>query len=161
MELRQISPEALVSLIEKHEGLSLIGYLPTPNDKPTAGYGHTGPDVQIGESYSLAQAQEWLQQDLQWAEQAVTDSIVHLPFTQHQYDACVSLCYNIGISGFANSTVAHRLNMGDVQGAADAFLMWDKQHGTVLQGLLNRREDERLWFLSPDGDTSQSSPSAS
>ena len=145
---RQIGPNGL-ALIQRRETLQLVGMLPTPNDVPTAGWGHTGPDVVLGQTYTRDQATQWLQQDLQWAEEAVCNSV--LPnLTQNQFDACVSLCFNIGTAGFANSSVTRDLNSHQIAAAADAFLMWDKQHGTVLQGLLNRREDERQLFLTPD-----------
>lgn len=149
MLARQISPGGL-ALIQQFEGFEPTGYLPTGHDVPTAGWGHTGPDVQVGQTYSTAQCVEWLQQDVAWAEEAVTNDITYLPFTQHQFDACVSLCFNIGVTGFTTSSVARLLNMGNIQGAADAFLLWDKQHGTVLAGLVRRRQAERLWFLTPD-----------
>ena len=145
---RSISPEGL-ELIKRFEGLNLVGYLPTPFDVPTAGYGHTGPDVQIGTAYTQEQADEWLAQDVGWAEEAVENSVTHLPFTQHEFDACVSLCFNIGVNGFAFSTLVQKLNTGDVAGAADQFPRWDRQHGSVLQGLLNRRLAERDLFLTP------------
>ena len=148
MQVRQVGPNGL-ALIEKWERLSLIGYLPTPNDVPTAGWGHTGPDVEIGVMYTEEQCEQWLMQDLQWAEEAVMNSV--LPnLSQNQFDACVSLCFNIGAAGFAGSSVARDLNSHQTSAAADAFLLWDKQRGTVLQGLLNRREDERQLFLTPD-----------
>ena len=144
---RQIGPNGL-ALIQRRETLQLVGMLPTPNDVPTAGWGHTGPDVVLGQTYTMDQATQWLQQDLQWAEEAVCNSV--LPsLTQNQFDACVSLCFNIGTAGFVNSSVTRDLNAHNTSAAADAFLMWDKQHGSVLQGLLNRREDERQLFLTP------------
>ena len=148
MDVRQIGPNGL-ALIQRWETLQLVGMLPTPNDVPTAGWGHTGPDVVLGQTYTMDQATQWLQQDLQWAEECVCNSV--LPnLTQNQFDACVSLCFNIGAAGFAGSSVARDLNSHQIAAAADAFLMWDKQHGTVLQGLLDRREDERQLFLTPD-----------
>ena len=148
MDVRQVGPNGL-ALIQRWETLQLVGMLPTPNDVPTAGWGHTGPDVVLGQTYTMDQATQWLQQDLQWAEEAVCNSV--LPnLTQNQFDACVSLCFNIGTAGFANSSVTRDLNAHNTSAAADAFLMWDKQRGSVLHGLLNRREDERQLFLTPD-----------
>ncbi|ELI8281136.1 glycoside hydrolase family protein, partial [Yersinia enterocolitica] len=58
-----------------------------------------------------------------------------------------SLIFNIGPTAFANSTVLKRLNDGDYQGAADAFLMW-KKAGNNPDILLPRRQRERALFLS-------------
>jgi lysozyme len=54
-----------------------------------------------------------------------------------------SLAYNIGSDAFCKSTVAKRMRSGDIQGACDAFLMWNRAGGKVVKGLTNRRERER------------------
>ena len=68
-----------------------------------------------------------------------------------KYDALVSLCFNIGISGFERSTVCRRLNEGNYLGAADAFLMWNKVRDMgrlrEVQGLTNRRLAEKEMFI--------------
>ena len=80
-------------------------------------------------------------------EQQVNKSIL-LPMTQNQFDAMVLLCYNIGESGFAKSSVVKNFNAGNLQKAADSFLLWNKAGGRVVQGLVNRRKKERDLFLS-------------
>ncbi len=67
--------------------------------------------------------------------------------TQAQFDVCCSLAYNIGTAGFAGSTVARKIRAGDLAGAADAFLLWNKAKGRVLPVLVNRRSAERKIFL--------------
>ena len=57
--------------------------------------------------------------------------------------AHVSLAYNIGVGGYCRSTVARRQNAGDVGGACDAFLMWNRAGGVTWPGLTRRREAER------------------
>jgi lysozyme len=52
-----------------------------------------------------------------------------VPLTQNQFDALVSLVFNIGGGAFRKSTLLKKLNAGDIQGAADQFLVWNK--GTV------------------------------
>ena len=80
-------------------------------------------------------------------EEQVNKSIL-LPMTQNQFDAMVLLCYNIGKSGFARSSVVRNFNLGNIQRAADSFLLWNKAGGRVVQGLVNRRNKERSLFLS-------------
>ena len=80
-------------------------------------------------------------------EEQVNKSIL-LPMTQNQFDAMVLLCYNIGKSGFAGSSVVRNFNLGNTQKAADSFLLWNKAGGRVVQGLVNRRNKERSLFLS-------------
>src|SRR5690606_8536313 len=86
-------------------------------------------------------------------ENAVNAALKGVKFNQNQFDAMVSLSFNIGAGGFKNSSVVRRLKAGDVDGAADAFLLWNK--GTVngkkvaINGLTNRRKAERALFLTP------------
>ncbi len=72
----------------------------------------------------------------------------------HQAAAMLSLTYNIGTAAFQSSTVLKKFNLGDIQTAADAFLMWDKAtvdgQRVVIEGLHNRRVAERTIFLTAD-----------
>ena len=68
--------------------------------------------------------------------------------TQNMFDALVSLAYNIGTGALAGSTVIRKLKAGDIKAAADAFRLFNKSGGRVLQGLINRREEERKIFLA-------------
>ena len=63
---------------------------------------------------------------------------------QHQFDALVSLCFNIGQPAFTRSTVAKRLKAGDVKGAAEAILMWNKP-----AAIISRRQGEYDQFRTP------------
>lgn len=141
-----------VELIKRHEGLRLQAYLPTPNDKWTIGYGHT-KTAHKGMAITEERAEELLLQDLAWVEAAIK-KLVKAPLTQNQYDALASLIYNIGEGNFSGSSVCRRLNEKDYKGAADAFLMWNKQRNKktgqleVLRGLTKRREEERSLFLA-------------
>ncbi len=136
-------------LIQKHEGLELKAYR-CPAGVLTIGYGHTGGDVREGMTITHAQAEELLRQDLAWATAAVNDALSRpfkgrhgtFPVTQSQFDAMVSLTYNIGRTAFLRSSVFRRHRAGDYGGAAEAFLMWRKAGGRTLRGLLRRRIDE-------------------
>ena len=78
--------------------------------------------------------------------------MVKVPLNQNEFDALVSLVFNIGAGGFKGSSVLRNLNAGNRRGAADSMLAWNK--GTiggkkvVLKGLANRRAEERAQFLS-------------
>ena len=80
-------------------------------------------------------------------DQAVS-KMLKVSVTQNQYDALVSLAYNIGTLALSSSTLMKKLNAGDVNGAADEFLRWNKSGGKVMAGLTNRRKAEREFFLS-------------
>lgn len=61
--------------------------------------------------------------------------------------SAVSLAYNIGAPAYCSSTVAVKFNRGDIKGACDGFLAWNKAGGKVLPGLVNRRAKERAICL--------------
>jgi lysozyme len=112
----------------------------------TIGYGHTGPDVVIGRSITKETAEQLLRDDLAKVEPAVRAAL-KVPVGQHQYDACVSLAYNIGNAAFAKSTLVKLVNAG----ASDAeitqqFLRWCRDGGKVVPGLQRRRQAEaHMW----------------
>jgi lysozyme len=87
------------------------------------------------------QVEDLLKSDLKWCSEAV-ESSVKVPLQQHQFDALYSLCFNIGETNFKKSTVVKKINENDMQGAADAILMWNKP-----EVLINRRKRERNLFL--------------
>jgi lysozyme len=67
---------------------------------------------------------------------------VTVPLHQHEYDAYLSMAYNIGPTAFCNSTLVRKLNSGDYEGACKEILRWNKAGGKVVRGLVNRREAE-------------------
>lgn len=136
-----------LEIIKDSEQLRLSAYLPTPVDVPTIGYGHTR-GVKLGDTCTPEQAEQWLREDCAEAESAV-GTLVKAPINQNQFDALVSLVFNIGGGNFASSTLLRKLNAGDYAGAADEFPRWNKQAGVVLGGLVKRRARERELFLTP------------
>ena len=75
-------------------------------------------------------------------EPAVRES-VKTQLNQHQFDALVSMAFNIGAGGFRGSTVVKRLNARDFGGAADAMLLWRRP-----PEIIPRRRRERELFLN-------------
>lgn len=124
------------------EGFAPEAYVPVPGDVPTIGFGSTA-GVEIGDQISVTGALNRLQKDVRKAEDAVK-SCVTVPLTQNQFDAFISLSYNIGGSAFCNSTLVRKLNSGNYQGACAELKRWVYVDGRVVQGLVNRREAEYL-----------------
>jgi lysozyme len=83
-----------------------------------------------------------LHQDIERFEKVVRQTVGRR-VSQHQFDAMVSLAFNIGTGGFAKSTVARKSQARKPKEAADAFLMWDNP-----SMLRPRRERERRLFLT-------------
>ena len=139
-----------VDLICEFEGKRLVAY----DDGVgvwTIGFGTTkypnGVRVKKGDTCTLEQAKEYMRHDLIEFEHTVSIS-VKVPLNQNQFDALVSLAYNIGSSAFKSSTLVKKLNSGDYHGAADQFNVWINAGGKRMQGLVNRRDKEKLLFLS-------------
>ena len=61
---------------------------------------------------------------------------------QYEFDAYVSLTYNIGSQAFCKSTLAKKLITYDYEGACKEILKWDKFKGNPLPGLTKRRTEE-------------------
>lgn len=124
--------------------------IPVPGDVPTYGFGSTtrpdGSPVKMGDTITPPAALNLALRDVRKFEGALKRCI-KVPMHQHEYDAAIQLAYNIGETAFCNSTVARKFNAGDYTGACDAFLMWVKVAGRIVQGLVNRRERERQLCL--------------
>ena len=113
----------------------------------TIGFGRT-KDVYESMTCTQEQADQWFIDDDLSEHARQLNAVLRCSVTQNQFDAMVSLSYNIGIGNFQQSTVLRCLNQGDVASAADAFLMWDKVDGKEVPGLLRRRQAERNLFLA-------------
>lgn len=105
-----------------------------------------GRKVKKGDTCTQDQAKAYFVHDLKRFEASV-NNLVKVPLSQNQFDALVSLAYNIGTDAFAGSTLLKKLNAKDYQGAADQFPLWNKGGGKVLNGLVRRRTAERALFL--------------
>lgn len=141
----QLSPKGL-ELIQSFERLRLEAYLPTPRDKWTIGWGHTGPEVAQGLVWSLAQAQAAFDHDVAWAVKQVV-STTDVPLTQNQFDALVAFTFNVGATAEGHSTLIKLVNARLFTHAAEEFAKWDHQGGVVVPGLTRRRAAERALFL--------------
>jgi lysozyme len=148
-----------LKLIKEFEGCKLSAYQ-CPAGVWTIGIGstHYGDGTPVTKNRTLPNegaALALLAATIGKYEKAVNDVGVEL--TQNEFDACVSLAYNIGIGdkivgkgGFCNSTLVKMLKAGDDKAEiAKQFLRWDKAGGKPLAGLTRRRNAEAELFLTP------------
>jgi len=137
-----------INIIKKFEGFSLKAYLCSSNNW-TIGYGHTGPDIKENSIISIEEANAFLLEDIKDFELNIKDCIKStIQLNQNQFDALVSLSFNIGKTAFKNSTLIKQLNKGEINKAANHFLDWVKIDGKTSKGLTKRRLEERTLFLS-------------
>lgn len=141
-----LTPSAkCADFIKGFESCRLTAYMPTLNDVPTIGWGTT-KGVKMGMTWTQAQADAAFAAELAEFGAQVASRLGSAPTTQGQYDAMVSLAYNIGVGAFGDSTLLRLHKSGDYAGAAAQFGRWNKQAGVVLKGLTRRRAAEAALY---------------
>ena len=162
--------EAGIAIIKSfeslHDGdLSVIGLQPKmdPVGIWTEGWGHAivykGEFLKGKENKELAyqlakiktkeEADELLSVDLKPRESFVNE-FVSTTVTQNQFDAMVSLVYNIGTGNFSTSSVLRYTNLKQFDKAANSFKLFNKAGGKVLVGLTRRRKAEATLYSKPN-----------
>ena len=138
-----ISPEGITTL-KQFEGCRLKAYQDIVGVW-TIGDGFTD-GVYAGMTITQEQAEHMLLERLVPYEHAVEEACTVTP-TQAQFDACVCLAWNIGISALQKSSVLRLHNKGQFKEAANAFGLWNKAGGKVVAGLVRRRSAEAAMYL--------------
>lgn len=139
------------ALLTKREGVRLHAYKDSVGIW-TIGIGHTSaagpPEVTPNLTITRAQCDAIFARDLVKYETAV-DKAVQVPLQQHEFDALVSWCYNVGPGAMSGSSVIRLLNgRADRRHVADALLKWNRP-----PEIMGRRRSERAQFLTPYGKT--------
>lgn len=134
----------LITLVGAFEGLRTYAYR-DPVGIPTICFGETR-GVEMGDVATVEECKKMLGDRLIEFARGV-DKCLTAIVPDKPYMAFVSLAYNIGTGAFCKSTVVKRANAGNLRGACDAILMWNKAGGRVLPGLVKRREAERKLCL--------------
>lgn len=135
-----LSAAGLVGIVG-FENYTSQAIIPVTGDVPTVGFGTTG-GVKLGDTTTPPKALARALSDISKFESALRQCVT-VPLTQGEYDAFVSLAYNIGPGAFCGSTLVRLLNAGDYAGACAQISRWNRQGGRVLPGLVKRREAER------------------
>lgn len=145
MKVNQIGAKGL-NLIKKYEGFRAAPYK-CPAGIPTIGYGATyypnGTKVKLTDKpVTQREADTMLLNMLKHYEQGV-DSFTTDKVNQNQFDALVSIAYNIGLQALKGSTLIRKVNLDpNDKTIKNEFMRWTKANGKVLDGLLNRRKEE-------------------
>lgn len=137
--------------LQESESFSSTPYL-DGGGVATIGFGSTrypsGKAVSMRDkSITHFEASEIFMIEVEKYEQAVRDAMP-IELNQCEFDALVSLCYNIGISAFKHSTLVKIADRKDgMLQEADQILRWNRDNGKEVKGLTNRRRKERCMFL--------------
>lgn len=133
-----------VASVAGFEGLRTVAYK-DPVGIPTICFGET-VGVRMGDRASIEQCKDMLADSLSKADAAVM-RCTRRPMTDERRAALVSFTYNVGGAAYCGSTVARKLNAGDVFGGCNELSRWVYARGVKLPGLVNRREEERKMCL--------------
>lgn len=141
-----------VAMLRVSEGSRLKPYLDQAGIW-TIGVGHVIRDGEehLHQGITPEQEVELLLRDVEWAEEAVRGLGLPRPLEQHQFDALVSFCFNVGGRAFRGSTMVRKLREGDYDCVPTELMRWvyytssDGQK-RVSDGLVDRRRREgHLW----------------
>ncbi len=131
---------ALVGLVAGFEGYRGTAYDDGVGVQ-TIGFGRTA-GVQPGQRTDPVREVIHLSRTLDAFADEVAGCIGDVPLHQHEFDAFVSLAYNIGTGAFCRGSIPKLLQSGDYEGACSRIRLYTKAGGRVLPGLIKRREAE-------------------
>ena len=107
----------------------------------TACTGHTGPELEMGQTFTREQCDDMLAKDL--LQHAAALDCIRTPMADGQKAAFLSFAFNVGNGAFCGSTLARKANAGDMRGACAELSRWTLAGGRELPGLVKRRAAER------------------
>jgi lysozyme len=138
-------------LIQEFEGLSLVPYLCSAK-VATIGYGATfypsGKKVTMQDAPISLVTAKWMLKETADKFASDVDKMIKSNINQNQFNAIVSLAYNIGLGGLQKSSLLRKVNVNPNDPTiTNSFLVWNKAGGKVLNGLTKRRTIEaKLYF---------------
>lgn len=148
MEIKKVSATGLDFIIQE-EGMILHPYLDSVK-VATIGVGCTyyenGQKVKMSDpAITKERAKELFSNLLKHYELAVYSN-TRDDLNQNQFDALVSLCFNIGVNGFKGSTLLKRVNAkASNELIQKSFQMWKNAGGKPI--LLGRRNREYALYI--------------
>jgi lysozyme len=142
--------ERAIKLIKHHEGVRNRPYR-CPANLWTCGVGHLiGDGKHLPDSWNRtfteAEIDGLLKSDLRRFELGVHKMLPNVPLRQHEFDAIISFCFNLGLGCFQRSTLRQALLRGDKKAAMESLVKYCRAGGKILRGLQIRRLDERALF---------------
>ena len=140
-----------IQLLKHHEGVRYKPYT-CPANLWTVGVGHLIGDGKSlprewNKTFTQAEVDGLLKRDLSRFELGISKMLPNVPLRQHEFDAILSFCFNLGLGCFQRSTIRQALLRGDKEQAMESLVKYCRAGGKILKGLQNRRLDERKLFL--------------
>jgi lysozyme len=142
--------ERAIKLIKHHEGVRNRPYR-CPANLYTVGVGHLIGDGKTlppewNRTFTEAEIDGLLKSDLRRFELGVHKMLPNVPLRQHEFDAIISFCFNLGLGCFQRSTLRQALLRGDKKAAMESLVKYCRAGGKILRGLQIRRLDEKALF---------------
>jgi len=142
--------KAGILLIKHHEGVRSRPYR-CPANLWTVGVGHLiGNGKSLPDSWNRTftetEIDGILKYDLRRFELGVHKMLPNVPLRQHEFDALVSFCFNLGLGCFQRSTLRQALLRGNKKAAMESLVKYCRAGGKILRGLQIRRLDEKALF---------------
>ncbi|RWO83185.1 MAG: lysozyme [Mesorhizobium sp.] len=135
-----------IGLIGGFEGLRTKAYRDVVG-VPTVCFGETR-GVKMGDAYTVDQCKTMLGDALVEFETGMRRCMVAPDAVPDKpYVAFLSFTYNVGIGAYCKSTLARRVNTGDIRGACNELPKWNRAGGRIIRGLTTRRAEERKLCL--------------
>ena len=143
--------DKLIKLLRHHEGVRNKPYQ-CPAKLWTVGIGHLIGDGKTlppewNKTFTNEEIDAILKRDLNRFELGLHKMLPNVRLRQHEFDALVSFCFNLGLGCFQRSTIRQALLRGDKEAAMESLVKYCRAGGKILKGLQNRRLDERKLFL--------------
>ena len=136
-----LAAAALLAMTPAWEGRELVTY--RDNGGVLTYCDGATENAMWGKRYTPTECDAQLDRDLERHAAGIAKCVTMARLTDGQKVAFVDVAYNIGVSAFCGSSMARRANAGDVAGACDALLLWNKVGGREVAGLTRRRHAER------------------
>lgn len=134
-------------LVSPSEGLVTKTYI-DPVGIVTSCRGHTGPELKLGQTFTVDQCDKVFADDLVKHDKQLM-SVVKVPFkSDYQHAAMLSFVYNAGIGNFSSSTMLKKLNAKDYVGSCEELTKWVYAKKKMLKGLVIRRSLEYRYCMN-------------
>lgn len=132
-------------LVAPNEGLVLETYK-DPVGIVTSCYGHTGPELKMGQKFTQDQCDAQLAKDLEKHEKQL-DQYLKVPTNVYQKAALIDFTYNVGIGNVRSSTLLKKFNSGQTVEGCEELTKWVYAGGRKMAGLVKRREEAMNFCL--------------
>jgi len=143
----------LVAIVGAATAAALLAFTPVQEGRVLKTYRDIGgvltycdgatENAQAGKVYTPAECDAQLDRDLERHAAGIAQCVPMDRLTDGQRVAFVDAAFNIGVPAFCGSSMARRANAGDMTGACDALLLWNKVGGREVAGLTKRRQRDR------------------